>query len=255
MPNGLSRTFFLTTANKFDTGYDRYPAERCEVLLDVQKIEAPLNLSEKVYSSIKKSIVNMDWSNSPREIKLDERRIAEKLGVSRTPLREAIKRLMAEGFVRVESRKGLFVVNKSKADMLEILLVRSVLEGLGARLAASRVTKEDIHRMKMIFAPFSKKSKKGMTRNYSKYSEANIKFHESILQLSQCRKLIEMAGNIFDHMRWIRSWSVYNASFQRRFPKTHKEHLEIIKAIEERDSDLAEKRIRAHIEGLFHLLE
>ena len=97
------------------------------MLLDVKKIEAPLNLSEMVYASIKKSIVNMDWSNSPREMKLDERTIAEQLGVSRTPLREAIKRLMAEGFVRVESRKGLFVVNKSKADMQEILLIRSVL--------------------------------------------------------------------------------------------------------------------------------
>jgi DNA-binding GntR family transcriptional regulator len=222
------------------------------VLLNVQKIDAPLNLSEMVYSSIKKSIVNIDWSNSPREMKLDERTIAEKLGVSRTPLREAIKRLVAEGFVRVESRKGLFVVNKSKADMMEILLVRSVLEGLGARLAASRATQEDIQRMKMIFSPFSKK---GATRNYLKYSEANIKFHEFILQLSQCRKLIEMAGNIFDHMRWIRSWSIYNASFQRRFPKVHKEHLEIIKAIEKRDPDLAEKRIKVHIEGLLRLLE
>ena len=222
------------------------------MLLDVKKIEAPLNLSEMVYASIKKSIVNMDWSNSPREMKLDERRIAAKLGVSRTPLREAIKRLMAEGFVRVESRKGLFVVNKSKADMQEILLVRSALEGLGARLAATRATQDDLHRMKMIFSPFTKK---GMTRNYLKYSEANIKFHEFILQLSQCRKLIEMAGNIFDHMRWIRSWSIYNASFQRRFPKVHKEHLEIIRAIERRDPDLAEKRIKAHIEGLLHLLE
>jgi DNA-binding GntR family transcriptional regulator len=222
------------------------------VLLRVQKIEAPLNLSEMVYSSIKKSIVNMDWSNLPREIKLDERGISEKLGVSRTPLREAIKRLVGEGFLRVEPRKGLFVVNKSKADMLEILLVRSVLEGLGARLAASRATKEDIHKIKMIFSPFGKKN---ATRNYSKYSEANIKFHESILQLSQCRKLIEMAGNIFDHMRWIRSWSIYNATFEKRFSKVHKEHLDIIKALEKRDSDLAEKRIKAHIEGLFHLLE
>ena len=222
------------------------------MLLKVQKIDAPLNLSEMVYASIKKSIVNMDWSNSPREMKLDERTIAEQLGVSRTPLREAIKRLMAEGFVRVESRKGLFVVNKSKADMQEILLVRSALEGLGARLAATRATQDDLHRMKMIFSPFTKK---GMARNYLKYSEANIKFHEFILQLSQCRKLIEMAGNIFDHMRWIRSWSIYNASFQRRFPKVHKEHLEIIRAIEKKDPDLAEKRIKAHIEGLLRLLE
>lgn len=225
------------------------------MLLDIQKIETPPNLSEMAYSNIKKIILNMDWSNSPREIKLDERRIAEKFGVSRTPLREAIKRLVGEGFLRVESRKGLFVVNKSKADMMEILLVRSVLEGLGARLAASRATEEDIHQMKMLFAPFSKKNKKGTLRNYSKYSEANIKFHETILQLSQCRKLIEMAGNIFDHMRWVRSWSIYNDTFQRRLSNVHKEHVEIIKAIEKRDPDLAEKRIKAHIEGLVHLLE
>jgi len=226
------------------------------MLLDVQKIETPLNLSEMVYSSIKKSIVNMDWSNfSGREVKLDERGIAEKLGVSRTPLREAIKRLVTEGFLRVEPRKGLFVVKKSKDDMMEILLVRSVLEGLGARLATNRATKEDIRRMKGIFAPFNTKRKKDMMRSFSKYSEANIEFHEYILQLSQCRKLIEMAGNIFDHMRWIRSWSVYNATFQRRFPKVHQEHLGIIKAMEKGDPDQAEKRMKAHIEGLFHHLE
>ena len=225
------------------------------MLLNVQKIDAPLNLSEMVYSSIKKSIVNMDWSNLPKEIKLDERGVSEKLGVSRTPLREAIKQLVREGFLRVEPRKGLFVVNKSKADMLEILLVRSVLEGLGARLAASRATKEDIAAMKKIFAPFNVKNKKEIIRNYSKYSEANIEFHEYILKVSKCRKLIDMAGNIFDHMRWIRSWSIYNASFQGRFPKTHREHLGIIKVLERGDADLAEKRMRAHIEGLFHLLE
>jgi len=145
------------------------------------------------------------------------------------------------------------VVDKPKVDMLEILLVRAVLEGPGARLAASRATKEDIHRTKKIFSLFNLKRKKDMTLNYLKYSEANIDFHESILQLSQCRKLIEMAENIFDHMRWIRSWSSYNASFQSRFPKTHKEHLEIIKAMEKRDSGPGGEKNERPYRGPFSL--
>lgn len=225
------------------------------MLLDVQKIEVPSNLSDMVYASIKKSIMNMDWSDVSADVRFDERGVAEKLGVSRTPLREAIKRLVGEGFLRVEPRKGLFVVKKSKADMIEILLVRSALEGLAARLATRWATKEDVQKMKEIFTPFKTGNKKDVGRVFSKYSEVNIEFHEIILKLSRCRKLIEMAGVLFDHMRWIRSWSIYNTSFQKRFPKIHNEHLEIIRAIEKGDPDLAEKRMRAHIDGLVHHLE
>jgi len=223
--------------------------------LDVQRIEAPLNLSEMVYASVKKSIMNLDWSDVSSEVRFDERGVAKRLGVSRTPLREAVRRLVLEGFLKVEPRKGLFVVKKSKTDMIEILLVRSALEGLASRLATKLATKEDIQRIKRIFSPFHAKARKNMLGSFSKYSEANIEFHELIIQLSRCRKLIELAGSLFDHMRWIRSWSIYTASFQKRFPKIHNEHLEIIRAIEKGDPDLAEKRMRAHIDGLVHHLE
>jgi DNA-binding GntR family transcriptional regulator len=222
---------------------------------DFQRIEVPLSLSEMAYVSIKKSIINMDWSDISSHLRFDERKIAERLGVSRTPLREAVKRLVIEGFLRVEPRKGLFIVKKSKLDMIEILLVRSALEGLAARLATKLATKEDIRKMKKIFSPFGAKTNKDISGIFSEYSEANIEFHELVLHLSQCRKLIELASGLFDHMRWIRSWSIYNTSFRQRSPKIHKEHLAIIKAIEKRDPDLAEKRIKAHIEGLAHYLE
>jgi DNA-binding GntR family transcriptional regulator len=225
------------------------------MVLDVEKIEARLNLSEMIYASIKKSIMNMDWSDVSADSRFEERGVSEKLGVSRTPLREAIKRLVGEGFLRVEPRKGLFVVKKSKADMIEILLVRSALEGLAARLSTRWASKEDVQKMKEIFAPYKIKSEKDLGKVFSKYSEANIEFHEMILKLSRCRKLMDMAGVLFDHMRWIRSWSIYNTSFQKRFPKIHKEHLEIIKAIEKGDPDLAEKWMRTHIDGLVHHLE
>jgi DNA-binding GntR family transcriptional regulator len=229
--------------------------ETYRVIPDVQRIEVPLSLSEMAYVSIKKSIMNMDWSDVSASARFDERRVAERLGVSRTPLREAVKRLVIEGFLRVEPRKGLFIVKKSKTDMIEILLVRSALEGLAARLGTKLATKEDIGKMKKIFSSFAVKSNKDISGIFSEYSEANIEFHEFIIQLSRCRKLIEMANGLFDHMRWIRSWSIYNTSFRQRFSKIHKEHLGIIKAIERRDPDLAEKRIKAHIEGLALYLE
>ena len=127
---------------------------------DFQRIEVPLSLSEMAYVSIKKSIINMDWSGISSHLRFDERKIAERLGVSRTPLREAVKRLVIEGFLRVEPRKGLFIVKKSKLDMIEILLVRSALEGLAARLATKLATKEDIRKMKKIFSPFGAKTNK-----------------------------------------------------------------------------------------------
>jgi DNA-binding GntR family transcriptional regulator len=225
------------------------------MFLDVKKIEVPLNLTEMVYSSIKKSIMNLDWSDISADARFDERTIAERLGVSRTPLREAVKRLVTEGFLRVEPRKGLFVVRKSKADMIEILLVRSALEGMAAGLAAKWATKEDIRKMRSLFSPFNRAKTGEAGKIFLKYSEANIEFHELIFKLSRCRKLIEIASAFFDHTRWIRSWSIYNASFQQRFSKIHKEHLEIIRAIEKGDTELSERNVRIHIQGLAQHLE
>jgi DNA-binding GntR family transcriptional regulator len=91
-----------------------------------------------------------------------------------------------------------------------------------------------------------------MKGQFLKYSDANIEFHELVLRLSQCEKLVELARSIFDHIRWIRFRS---ATFEERLIKTHQEHLNIIEAIEKSDPDLAEKQMRAHIEGLARYIE
>jgi DNA-binding GntR family transcriptional regulator len=220
------------------------------MILDVKPLPVPLTLSEMAYVSIKKSIMNMDGAELSADVRFEERRIAQDLGISRTPLREAVKRLVTEGFLRVEPRKGLFVIKKSRTDLVEILLVRSSLEGLAARLAAGLATKNDVQRMRKIFSPFDKVTTKDLSRIFSQYSEANIAFHELVIQLSRCRKLVELAAGLFDHVRWIRSWSIYNSSCERRFPQIHKDHLSIINAMSKRDPEMAEKRMRAHIEKL-----
>jgi len=216
---------------------------------DLEKIETPASLSEIAYETIKENLLKMDLSAVDSEERIDERGLAEKLGISRTPLREAINRLVIEGFLKVVPRKGIYVVKKSKDEIIEILLVRSVLEGLAARLATKNITEKDIQRMRQIFRPFDASNIK---TQFLKYSDANIKFHELVLRISQCGKLIESAGNIFDHMRWIRFQAVV---FDDRLIKSHSEHLKIIEALEERSAELAEKRMRRHIEELAHYID
>jgi DNA-binding GntR family transcriptional regulator len=213
-------------------------------MLDVKKIEPPSKLSEMAYHALKETLLETDLSQLPEQGRLDERELAERLGVSRTPLREAINRLVVEGFLKVVPRRGIYVVGKSKKEILEILLVRAALEGMAARLAATFVTQKEIEKMKGIFSYFDPSKINGQ---FLDYSDANIEFHELVLKTSRCGKLIALANSLFDHMRWIRFRAV---TFEERLKQVHEEHLEIIKALEKKDPDLAEKRMRAHIEGL-----
>lgn len=218
-------------------------------MFEVAKINAPPSLSERAYTAIKESLLKMDLTDPSLEDRIDERGLAEKLGVSRTPLREAINRLVMEGFLRVVPRKGVYVVKKSKQEMVEILLIRAALEGLAARLATRHATEKDIKRMKRIFAPFDSKNIKG---KFLEYSSANVEFHEFILKLSRFGVLINMASSVFDHMRWIRTKA---AGFEERFEEAHAGHLQIIRAIEEKKPGLAEKYMKAHIERLASYIE
>ena len=219
------------------------------MVLNVEKIRAPSSLSERAYEAIKESILKIDMTQMKDEDHIDERGLSESLGISRTPLREAINRLVMEGYLKVVPRKGVYLVKKSKKEISEILLVRAVLEGMAARLAVKHVTEKEIQKMKDLFEPFGESSTGGQ---FLKYSDANIEFHELVLRTSQCGKLIELAGNLFDHIRWIRFRTIV---FEDRFTKMQKEHLAIIEALEKRDQDLAEKRMRFHIEGLAQYIE
>jgi DNA-binding GntR family transcriptional regulator len=217
--------------------------------LNVEKIRTPSSLSERAYEAIKESILETDVTKVNDEDRIDERGLSESLGISRTPVREAINRLVIEGFLKVLPRKGIYVVKKTKKEILEILLVRAVLEGMAARLATEHVTDEEIQKMKELFLPFSESSSGG---RFIKYADANIVFHELVLRTSQCGKLIELAGNLFDHIRWIRFRTIV---FEDRFSKMQREHMAIIEALEKQDPGLAEKRMRFHIEGLAKYIE
>lgn len=217
--------------------------------LRIRRIKVPASLSQSAYEALKESLMKMELSRLPNDGKLDERELAQRLGISRTPLREAIHRLVSEGFLKVVPRKGIYVVRRSKKEIVEILLVRAALEGMAARLATQHLNESDLNKMQDLFAPFDPATVKDQSL---KYSDANIRFHEMVINLSKCEKLIALASNLFDQMRWVRFRA---AAFYDRHPMTLLEHRSIIDALEARDPDLSERKMRDHIEGLAKYVE
>ena len=111
--------------------------------LEVQPIHVDFVLKDKIYDALKRAIVSMNVYAHPDEPRLDKRQLSKDLGVSRTPIREAIARLEQEGFVRTVPRKGVFVVRKTKQQVLEMITVWAALEGMAARLITQHARDED----------------------------------------------------------------------------------------------------------------
>ncbi len=113
-----------------------------------------LRLSEKAYNALKEHILTVDLRDQPPSSKLDEKELVAQLKMSRTPVREAINRLAAEGFLEVVPYKGVFIVRKSKKEIVAILRVRATLEGMSVRLATPNFSRKDFARMRAMFTPF-----------------------------------------------------------------------------------------------------
>ncbi|HZD89071.1 MAG TPA: GntR family transcriptional regulator, partial [Pseudolabrys sp.] len=101
-------------------------------------IEASISFKQKAYTALKNAIVSMDIYRSRDEIRLDERKLAQDFGISRTPVREAMAQLESEGFVRSVPRRGIYVVRKTKREVLEMITAWAALESMAARLMTEK---------------------------------------------------------------------------------------------------------------------
>ena len=207
--------------------------------LALQPIDTP-SLKERIYEALKQSITAMNIYADSEEPRLDERRLAEKLGVSRTPLREAIARLEQEGLVRTIPRRGVFVVRKTKREILEMITVWAALESMAARLITLNASDDEIAALRTMFATFENNQ---VQAKIDEYSEANIRFHQAILRAGKCDLLIRMTENLFIHMRAIRMRTIAEDD---RANRSIIDHMNIIEAIEQRKTDLAERLVREH---------
>ena len=208
--------------------------------LDLQPIPAGYVLTEKIYQALKQAISATNVYDYPEAPRLDEREISQTLGVSRTPLREALARLAQEGIVRIVPRKGVFVLRKGKKDILEMITVWAALESMAARLIALHAPDEEIASLRQMFATFQGQR---VQAEIDEYSETNIRFHQTLLRMSRCTLLHEMAENLLIHMGWIRMRTISEGD---RANRSIIDHMQIIEALEARNAELAERLVRQH---------
>jgi DNA-binding GntR family transcriptional regulator len=212
--------------------------------LDVPRLDTSTTFRKEAYAALKRAITAMDIYDHAHEIRLDERRLSEGLGVSRTPIREAMTLLEQEGFVRTRPRRGIFVVRKTKREIVEMITVMAALESMAARLAAVRASPDDITELHGLMDRF--RNGNGGER-LAEYSDANIAFHQAIIRMSGCALLAEMTENLFIHMRAIRKITIHQ---DNRAARSVVDHMRIIEALECRDPGLAERLARDHTLGL-----
>ncbi len=210
--------------------------------LDLQRVEADLSLKSLIYDRLKQAITSMNIYAENAELRLDERQLSEKLGISRTPIREALARLEQEGLVQIAPRKGVFIVRKSKAEILDMIMVWAALESMAARLVTQNASDGEIAGLRQMFATFKGKGAQTQVK-IDEYSGTNIRFHQAILILSKCAKLRDMADSLFIHMRSIRDRTIGE---NNRANRSIIDHLHIIEAIESRDPEMAERLVREH---------
>jgi DNA-binding GntR family transcriptional regulator len=210
------------------------------VTLAIEPIEAEPSFGDRAYAALKRAITTADIYASREEIRLDERRLSQSLGISRTPIREALGRLEQEGLVRSVPRRGMFIVRKTKTEIIELIQVWAALESMAARLITLNATDQEIESLRRLFTDFAEQEPR---LHIDEYSEANIRFHQAIVNLSKNQVLIDTMENLFVHMRSIRRRTI---SEDDRATRSIKDHMNIIEALEQRSTERAEKLVRQH---------
>ncbi len=203
-------------------------------------ISLRFTLKDRTFEVLREAILGMNIYQPDADLRLDERHLAERLGVSRTPIREALARLAQDGLVEIVPRKGVFVTRKSRTEILEMVVTWAALESMAARLATERASDADLKALRL-FA--MKHSSDAARAALEEYSDANIRFHQTILELSGCALLKTTADGLFMHMQAIRRRAMGESDRARR---SVVDHMGIIEALEARDGDLASRRVREH---------
>jgi DNA-binding GntR family transcriptional regulator len=215
----------------------------------LEPIDTSFSFKNKAYAALKSVIVGMDVYGSRSDIRLDERSLAEEFGISRTPVREAMAQLEREGFVRTVPRRGVYVVRKTRREVIEMITAWAALESMAARLATTTASTEEIASLRKMFVTFDD----GQLRAHlDEYSEVNIEFHQTLIRLSRNSVLAALAENLFTHMRMIRRKTIGEKD---RVDRSIRDHMHIIEALESRDTVRAEALVRDHALGLAEHVE
>ncbi len=179
-------------------------------------------------------------------VRVREEDLASKLGVSRTPVREALIRLDSTGMISLRPGRGALLQPVSDADYLEWLQLREQLESFAAREAALNASQRDVMGLRAIFEPFLEPGE--AEARSAEYSQANVAFHTEIMRLAN-NSLLERVWASFGHRQT--SYRRRTIARLHRAADSLREHLEIIQAIQDRDADRAAVLARDHVRHLY----
>lgn len=200
-------------------------------------------LRELVFEHIKMAIINGELKPGER---LMEVQLADRLGVSRTPVREAIRKLELEGLVIMVPRKGAYVSDVSLKDIIDVFEVRETLEGLAASLAAEKISDEEIKKLEDIVNTTKQYVEK---EDVQGIIDSDVKFHDYIFSLSRNDKLIQIMSNLQEHIYRFR---VIYVSMAKKSVKMINEHSELLNAIKSREPQKAKMLAVSHVESILN---
>lgn len=202
-------------------------------------------LRDVVFENLREAILEGKVKPGQR---LMEVQLAEQLGVSRTPVREAIRKLELEGLVVMLPRKGAYVANMSLKDIIDVLEIRASLEGLAASLASERISPEDIKKLENIAKDFEQSTNNS---DVDTLLRKDVEFHECIFKATNNKKLHQLITSLWEQVYRFRVTYIsdYDSSVN-----IISEHKLILEAIKKGDTELAKKYATQHIENAEHFM-
>lgn len=199
-----------------------------------------LPLRDVVFNTLRQSILTGELKPGER---LMEIHLADKLGVSRTPIREAIRKLELEGLVTMIPRRGAEVAQITEKNLRDVLEVRRALDALAVELACDRITDEELKQLKRACDHFEVETKTG---NANQVARADVELHDIILAASGNERLVQMIGNVSQQMYRYRLEYVKE---EVHYERLIQEHRQIYEAIRDKDKIAGANAIKVHIDN------
>jgi DNA-binding GntR family transcriptional regulator len=197
-----------------------------------------LALRDQVLNELRRRIVDGEYAQGER---LTENRLAEDFGVSRNPVREALRVVETEGFVQILPRRGAVVATLDETAVRDLFAVRERLETLAAGLAAERATPDDIARLRALLKDASAATE---AKDLDRVAELNSELHLAVIEISGNRWLASLSSAMYHHVHW-----VFRVGAAQRAPHSWEEHIRVVDAIAAGDRAAAAKAARQHVEA------
>ena len=201
-------------------------------------MNAYLPLRDVVFNTLREAILKGDLKPGER---LMELQLASKLGVSRTPIREAIRMLEQEGLAVTTPRKGAEVAKMTLKDMEDVLEIRDALDELAVRIACQKISDEQLKQLEDMKELFEKSTQTG---NVKKIAEADVTFHDVIYEATGNPKLVTLLNNLREQ---VYRYRVEYIKFPKNYPTLIAEHEAILESLKNRDVKNAVEAMHVHV--------